>query len=780
MGLDAFLNGSGLEDLPMNSRLSFVPLINFWKARVNSPDQGERLMAREIVRKLDDCLEFLTPIDDYELLIQHRKFVELILAGVLPTAYRENLMMQVGKPFSLIGFYQTPTMRKALEQESVSVRINSDPDFARNILVVRSCAMVLNTFYGQNIRIERPFIFSIKLDDSDLETHFKGVVNNEFVEIKKLKPLKAISQETINLLISRPHDRNLWLEHIPPENFEFHGLVTINLIDVTEVESLSRLRYRLLEKNAVMTQANVQVLQRHLRAIFNLPQLQLGLTAIDFPLRSNSAHRYKIRHSLLADKVDDLLSDSFSGSIYEQACRARKELIVEDLQKATDASPLEVFLLHKGIRSIMLVPLLDKKDDVIGMLELASPNPYDLNSFRALKLEEIQPLFRLAMKRSREEIDGMIETIIREKYTSLHPSVEWKFVEKAFNYLEKLEHQEGKVSPEPIIFEDVYPLFGQADIVGSTRVRNTATQKDLMDNLRLIRQLFEHYRGQIQFPLLDQYMMRLEMELASFRKGISPNDEFRVTAFLRKDIHPFLRQLQGDHPALNEAIEAYFDKLDSVAGVIYQQRRDYEYSVDMINELVSDYLEEQEKITQGMIPHYFEKYRTDGIQYDILVGQSLLREGHFDYSHLRNLRLWQLITMCKLTQKLQRLCPDLPVQMTTAQLILVQSTPLTIRFRMDEKQFDVDGALNIRYAIMKKRIDKALIKGTDERLTTSGKVAIAYAQESDQEEYLGYIEFLRRKGLISGEVEDLTLSDMQGVHGMKALRITVTKQGGGN
>jgi len=59
-----------------------------------------------------------------------------------------------------------------------------------------------------------------------------------------------------------------------------------------------------------------------------------------------------------------------------------------------------------------------------------------------------------------------------------------------------------------------------------------------------------------------------------------------------------------------------------------------------------------------------------------------------------------------------------------ASLILVHSNPLSIKFRMDEKQFDVDGAYNIRYEIIKKRIDKAHIKGTSKRLTTPGKLPL--------------------------------------------------------
>ena len=64
------------------------------------------------------------------------------------------------------------------------------------------------------------------------------------------------------------------------------------------------------------------------------------------------------------------------------------------------------------------------------------------------------------------------------------------------------------------------------------------------------------------------------------------------------------------------------------------------------------------------------------------------------------------------------------LQLDAASLILVFSTTLSIRYRMDEKKFDVDGTYNARYEIIKKRIDKALVKGTEERITQKGKIAI--------------------------------------------------------
>jgi len=87
----------------------------------------------------------------------------------------------------------------------------------------------------------------------------------------------------------------------------------------------------------------------------------------------------------------------------------------------------------------------------------------------------------------------------------------------------------------------------------------------------------------------------------------------------------------------------------------------------------------------------------------------------------------------------------LPYPLGVTSLILVFSTPIAIRFRMDEKHFDVDGAYNIRYEIVKKRIDKVRIKETNERLTQPGKIAIVYSQAKDATEYMEYIEFLQNQ-----------------------------------
>jgi hypothetical protein len=156
------------------------------------------------------------------------------------------------------------------------------------------------------------------------------------------------------------------------------------------------------------------------------------------------------------------------------------------------------------------------------------------------------------------------------------------------------------------------------------------------------------------------------------------------------------------------------------------------------------------------------------------VGASLLEDGAaYDPLYLKNLRLWQLMVSCGIALRAEQIRERLPVPLETTHLVLVQHAPLAIRFRFDEKRFDVDGAYDIRYEIVKKRIDKALIKGTAERVTQPGRIAIIYSQPTEAVEYRAYIEYLQSLGYLARGIEELELEELQGVYGLRALRVTV-------
>jgi hypothetical protein len=92
---------------------------------------------------------------------------------------------------------------------------------------------------------------------------------------------------------------------------------------------------------------------------------------------------------------------------------------------------------------------------------------------------------------------------------------------------------------------------------------------------------------------------------------------------------------------------------------------------------------------------------------------------------------------------------------------------------MDEKRFDVDGTYNARYEVVKKRIDKSHIKGTNERITEKEKITIVYSQNSEEAEYLKYIKYLQHKKILEPSIEQFEVEDLQGVSGLKAIRVKV-------
>ncbi|NNF19498.1 MAG: GAF domain-containing protein, partial [Flavobacteriaceae bacterium] len=177
-------------------------------------------------------------------------------------------------------------------------------------------------------------------------------------------------------------------------------------------------------------------------------------------------------------------------------------------------------------------------------------------------------------------------------------------------------------------------------------------------------------------------------------------------------------------------------------------------------------------------PHYFERYKTDGVEHNMYIGQSIAETREFEPLYLNNLRLWQLQVMCEMENAYYNLKSKLPVKLDVASLILVYNSALSIRFRMDEKHFDVDGTYNARYEVIKKRIDKSFIKGTEERLTQTGKLCIIYSQKKDELEYLRYIKFLKSKGYFTDNIEILELEGLQGVSGLKAIRAEILYQTG--
>ena len=766
MGNPENLNFSLLQ-FPFVTKLSFEPLYHRYKEQLAKNKQSYLYLQEDIIKTLDQVPELLQPIEDYSILEKYRQTVDLVMATIFPIAEVENTIAAATKPYDPQQIFSTPRFDEFIRFDQFEKCDRHALDLGKTFNAYKK---ILKEFYGRSVEIQKPMVFTFVDEKTKLKKYYKLNINDKLFKIVKKGPLKPLSEEELDHLIDNFTDLNLWMEKIPPENFEFHGLASLDFTDVTEQEAMSELRYRLLDRAAVITSEGFNRLQANLRDLFGISKLKLGLISFSTDNQGSFETGTKIWNSIV-HTIEDMECNDFEGSPYDLACVEKTPVVVSDTKRLQGTEKFKKIIRGQKINSLVIAPLiLDGK--FIGMLELASNKANDLNAFSLIKVKKLVSLFSLAVQRSLDDLESQIETIIREEYTAIHPTVAWKF-ENAANRILDSRLKGEEVESEPIVFGNVYPLFGLSDVRGSSTQRSNAIKDDLVEHLNLAKKVVNQAMFQQALPILDQLKFRIGQRIQKVKKGLNSGDEVGILEFIKNEVEPVFDYLAKNEFYLGDTLHRYHTALNADYGTLYKKRKDFEDSLTKINIAVSNYLEAEDEKAQAMFPHYFEKYKTDGVEYNIYVGNSIVPSREFHKLHLKNLRLWQLKTMSELARLTNNLKSELKMPLETTHLVLVQSSPLSIRFRQDEKKFDVDGAYNIRYEIVKKRIDKAVIKDTNERLTQPGMIAIVYAQNKEAREYEQYIEYLQSRGYLQQKVEHLELEELQGASGLKALRVHV-------
>src|SRR6266852_1711243 len=697
------------------------------------------------------------------------------MSVIFPRASGDEVHAAALWPFHLRSFYATPAFARQLlaEDGCMRGRPNVGAALIEQIRILYAYALVLERVYGLNVDFAYPLIFTATDPDTGLECHFKAVWNTRFVEVRTVGEVPPMTEALRTQILANLGNTQALMDLLPPEHFVFCGFLVLDALEVTDQEVLSSLKRDLIDRESLISTTRLHSLQAKLLTLMRRPELCFGLAARQgeqlWLLQGEAEIAYQC---IYADSKHYAMSE-LAGSVYERVFTHGEIVLIEDLTTYTPRSAIEDTLLQHGIRNLVVAPLL-YQNTVIGALELLSPLPGSLHAMNTVKLQEVLPLFAMAVQRSMDELDTRIQAVIKEQCTAIHPAVEWRFHQAARRWIE--QRQRGAlVEMEPIVFDQIYPLYGVSDIRGSSTHRNTAIQADLVAHLALARDILQLGYASRPLPLLTALSFHACRHIAHLEAGLGASDESMVLDFLRRDVEPVFSYLQTCGPELRDKIDLYRATLNPRLGTLYQQRKDFEDSVMQLNETLAAYLDSEENKAQAMIPHYFEQHKSDGIEYGIYVGASLLEHGGFDMIHVHNLRLWQLLVTCGLARQAAQVKAQLKVPLDVAHLILVQHMPLAIRFRFDEKRFDIDGAYNMRYEIVKKRIDKALIKGTTERLTQPGKIAIVYSYPQEALEYRGYIEYLQASGYLTAEVEEVELEELPGAQGLHALRLTVER-----
>ena len=761
------------SDFPFQIKISFSKLFEKYEANLSSKNELIRQRAERVLEVAKSNPKLSEGFISEQEVLKNQSDIDLVLEDLFTSVLQDNEIKIASIP------YQYSIIKSSQRYKNLAATAGKDfvlefADFNSDQAYIMACSMILNAYYGYKIDFRRPFYYQIP-DDFGIMRYYKVLYNGDFVDILKTDKSIEITSEVVDELLENFDNIKLWREKFPPESWIFKGFVIANMYDATIDVSLSNFKVNLL-KDHKKDENFVEDFQSIIRAIFNLPELKVGYTLFneEDEVLEQIPHLFNARSYILNDKKRELSNSALCSNSYNYLFKRNEFYCITNVDKYHKLYPDNVLyknLFQQKIQSAIISSIVaDKK--VLGIMEIVSPNVNELNTINANKLHDIMPYLVDSVKRSKEQEENEIELLIQSECTSIHPSVHWKFKKEAQRVIREKIHGDH-VTFKEIVFENVYPLYGQIDIKGSSQARNLATQQDLILQLKHVQKIIRKIYKIDSLPIYEQIDFRINSFLNEIDDHLNVDSERLVLSFLQHEIVPLYEHLKTKSPTLETLIDEYYEIIDKDKGFIYKHRKDYDDSVMLINKKMASILDQKQVAAQRMYPHYFERFKTDGVEHNLYIGESITKKDSFNKIYLYNLRLWQLQAMCEMENSFYRLKEELPIPLDAASMILAFHESLSLRFRMDEKRFDVDGTYNARYEVVKKRVDKALIKGTNERITQPGKITIVYSQKDGEKEYLKYISFLQDKKQLVDDVEIVELEDLQGVTGLKAIRVSV-------
>ncbi len=760
-------------DSPLKLKVSFNKFLERYDALAKSDDEFVATKAKRILEAQKPFPILREGFSEVALLEKYKKEIRFILQDAFSEVLSLNEIKTASVPHHNIIFNASKRFQNIIKTagEGFELVVENRPEDDRYII---ACTVILSFCYGYHLNTKRPFFYKIP-DANGILRHYKILYNADFLEIIPTEKAVKITAADVDELIDNFDNIELWKEKFPPKSYLLNGFVISNIFDVTDDRAISDIKSELIGKDKRKEENFIESFETIFRSLLNLKDLKVGFSIYNKEEEVFERVYGTGMQSFLLNELDvNSCTDTLCKWSYKQLLRENKYVAISNIDRMVasqiDQKPHIKAFKKQGIKSAILAPIANE-NGLMGVLELASKTPKALNSINANKLIDVMPFIVSAVERSKEEEENLIEAIIQKECTAIHPSVHWKFKNEAKRFI-KEQLNGNQVAFNKIAFEEVYPLFGQIDIKGSSEARNWATKEDLSLQLNIAKKILEQAVKLEKLPIYEQYLFRIETFLEKLKSNFQVDSEQSINAFFQNDLNLLFKHMY-EAKKLDKEITSYFNSIDDKLQVLYKHRKDYDETVTLVNKKMANLLDKKQVEAQKMYPHFFERFKTDGVEHNMYIGEAITKEESFNPIYLYNLRLWQLQVMCEMENAYYQMQSQFPIALDVASMILVFNQPLSVSFRMDEKQFDVDGTYNARYEVVKKRVDKAFIKGTNKRITEKGKITIVYSQKEDEREYLKYIEFLQSKQYLTTDVEIVELEDLQAVTGLKAIRANI-------
>lgn len=761
------------KDTPFQVYISFGRYLDVLEhIRYNDRLEYRVNYAESLIEKTKNFQELRDGFQDTSLLEKNEDLIRLLLADLFPTGLTHNEIKAASIPLSNITFNYTERFKAILKDAgkdfSIELRNIDDDEF-----YVFCCCLILQSYFKRDIKSNLPFYYDIP-NRQGVMKHYKISVNADFTEVYPTEDARIPSEEVIDMLLENLDDFKLWKKYFPSKSWILKGFSIVSLVDCTSEVALSDLKSSMIQIDPENIKPDENLVEIF-KSYFDVAQLSFGLML--FNKKDQRLEKLPIYENVFTNHILDFWINTFDAETRKKTFtnlnyNSRPIVVsnIENLDHPIKSLPSFSILRDNHINSFMVIPIM-KDGELMAMMEFTSPIANSFNGLKLKKMEFFTDMILFSLNRFSFEKNYQIEAIIQREYTTIHDSVVWKFRNEAEKYF-NASLSKKIYTLKQISFKNLTPLFGFSDIRSSSEKRYYLMLEDLNRQIGCLHDIFLIINSES-----EKYLLALEIFEYELNNEIKADTEQRFQRLLRDEIHPFLQgQLEiKSSGEIKSKIKDYFAQVFIQNDLFYTQRKSLDDSITLVNRKLADVLDQAQLEAQQIFPHYYERFKSDGIEHNLYTGQNIAPDLHYSFKIVHKLRYWQLNTICNMEREFRNFKKDLPVDLDIASLIFVYNEKIDIRFRMDEKRFDVDGAYNSYYEVIKKRLDKAHVKDSADRITCPGKITVVYFGMENQREYLDYIGRLQKKGILQNDIEFLKVEDLQGITGLLALRVSLAQ-----
>src|SRR5438477_1227049 len=269
-----------IDRLPLvESKISFVPFINYLKEKRQSVSDTRERLYNDLIKKFESEPSLLY-VEDIEIIHQHSELMELLTTSLFPVvANDQRRIFALAAPYRFNVFYYSDFFREIFFDDKEQHLLLPDGMPIDELKAIQCAAIydhVLQKFYGMKLNQNHELVYPLTDPDTGMLRYYRIRYDSRFIDLKLKGTLPLLKDCAVCMNSFRILDLEKQLTTMPLDLFEAEGFAVWVAEDVTVTESLDVIKKILLREDSCDTNI-IDELKKGVKALVGLNDLQVGL-----------------------------------------------------------------------------------------------------------------------------------------------------------------------------------------------------------------------------------------------------------------------------------------------------------------------------------------------------------------------------------------------------------------------------------------------------------------------------------------------------------------------